>query len=748
MYTFILLNLAPKIKTNHLNKSTKILFITPPFTQLNTPYPATAYLKGFFNTQNINTEQVDLGIDVTLRLFSKQGFTEIFEAITNSDTVLSSNSERICVLQDDYINTIDSVIRFLQGKNQTLAHSIITREFLPEASRFEQIEDLEWTFGEMGITDRAKRLATLYLEDMADLIVESIDPHFGFSRYAEKLAVAANSFDEINDTLQQDNNLIDNLLIEELKKVISKHQPKVVAISIPFPGNLYGALKSGQWLKANHPEIKIAMGGGYPNTELRSLSDTRVFNYTDFITLDDGEAPLTVLLEHIDGKRNEKSLKRTLTMSNGKVVYFNGAPEPDFTHAEVGTPDYHGLNLNNYISVIEIANPMHRLWSDGRWNKLTLAHGCYWGKCTFCDTSLDYIKRYQPVSAAILCDRIEELIAQTGENGFHFVDEAAPPALLRDLSIEILRRNLKVTWWTNIRFEQKFTSDLAKLMKMAGCIAISGGLEVASDRLLERIKKGVSIEKVSKVTQSLTEAGIMVHAYLMYGFPTQTEQETVDSLEVVRQLFSAGIIQSAYWHRFSMTAHSPIGIDPQSFGVSKDTEEIGAFANNDLFHNDPDGGDHSKFSFGLKKSLLNFMHGIGLDAPLHEWFDFKTPKTTISNTRIEKYLSNSDFQEITSKQTVLYTGLLYVKAFEANTKKTVRLEITIQNKTNSTTISLPLNQGEWLLEMLNKTHISAPNKTTYRELEQQFNDANLGHFLLFWNEPSITLLRKNGLLLL
>ena len=737
-----------RLKLINLEKSTKILFITPPFTQLNTPYPATAYLKGFFNTQNVDTAQVDLGIDVTLRLFSKKGFIEIFDSIKKEDPSLSANSQRICTLRNDYISTIDAVIRFLQGQNQTLSHAIVTREFLPEASRFEQIEDLEWTFGEMGITDKAKRLATLYLEDMADLIVETIDPHFGFSRYAEKLAVAANSFDEINASLQQDHNLINSLLIDELEKVIETHKPQMVAISIPFPGNLYGALKSGQWLKANHPDIKIAMGGGYPNTELRSLSDTRVFNYTDFITLDDGEAPLSVLLEHIDGKRNEKSLKRTLTMSNGKVVYFNGAPEPDFTHAEVGTPDYNGLNLNNYISVIEIANPMHRLWSDGRWNKLTLAHGCYWGKCTFCDTSLDYIKRYQPVSADLLCDRIEELIAQTGENGFHFVDEAAPPALLRDLSIEILRRNLKVIWWTNIRFEQKFTSDLAKLMKMAGCIAISGGLEVASDRLLERINKGVSIEKVSKVTQSLTEAGIMVHAYLMYGFPTQTEQETVDSLEVVRQLFSAGIIQSAYWHRFSMTAHSPIGMNPLSFGVNKDTEEIGAFANNDLFHNDPDGGDHSKFSFGLKKSLLNFMHGIGLDNPLHEWFDFKTPKTTIPNTRVEKYLFNSEFQETTSKQTILYTGTQDIKALATTVKKEEFLELTIQNKANSTIVSLPQKQGEWLVNMLQETHISVTKKTTYKDLEQQFNEANLGHFLLFWNEPAIALLRKNGLLLL
>tara|TARA_R110002050_G_scaffold20348_1_gene57697 strand:+ start:91495 stop:93675 length:2181 start_codon:yes stop_codon:yes gene_type:complete len=723
----------------------KVLFITPPFTQLNTPYPATAYLTGFFNTQNVATNQVDLGINVTLQLFSKSGFTAIFDTIQNSEISLSESNQRIVDLATDYIATIDAVIKFLQGKNPTLAHSIVSRDFLPEGERFEQLEDLAWTFGEMGITDKAKRLATLYLEDMADLIVAAIDPHFGFSRYAEKIAVAANSFDELHEALQKENSLIDTLLITELKKAMGTTPPELVAISIPFPGNLYGALKCGQWIKQNFPTVAVTFGGGYPNTELRSLSDVRVFEYVDFITLDDGEAPLTVLLDFLAGKRNEKALKRTLTLHEGKVAYFNGAPEPDVHHSDVGTPDYTGLDLTQYISVIEIANPMHRLWSDGRWNKLTLAHGCYWGKCTFCDTSLDYIKRYQPVGASLLCDRIEQLISQTGENGFHFVDEAAPPALLRDLSLEILRRNLKVTWWTNIRFEQKFTSDLAKLMKLSGCIAISGGLEVASDRLLEKINKGVSIEKVSKVTQSLTDAGIMVHAYLMYGFPTQTEQETVDALEVVRQLFEAGIVQSAYWHRFSMTAHSPIGIYPQEFGVSKTTEEIGAFANNDLFHNDPEGGDHSKFSYGLRKSLLNFMHGMELDTDLQEWFDFNIPKTDISPTRIAGYLTANEFQEINPKQRLIWTGSTQFTTMLIGTDK---MEVSIPKKVNTIQFTLPVAQAEWVMEALVKIHVSNTTTTTYKHLEEEFNQSNLGYFLLFWNEEAMNILRKNGLLLL
>ena len=235
---------------------------------------------------------------------------------------------------------------------------------------------------------------------------------------------------------------------------------------------------------------------------------------------------------------------------------------------------------------------------------------------------------------------MQEMIDTTNENGFHFVDEAAPPALMRELALEIIRRDLAVTWWTNIRFEKSFTADLCKLLAASGCIAVSGGLEVASDRLLKLIDKGTTVEQVAQVTQNLTEAGVMVHAYLMYGYPTQTAQETTDSLEMVRQLFELGIIQSGFWHQFALTAHSPIGLNPEEYGITPKLEKI-EFANNDVEFLDKTNIDHSKFNAGLKKSLYNYMHGVGFELPLKDWFDFHIPSTTIESTFIETCLSEN-----------------------------------------------------------------------------------------------------------
>ena len=729
----------------------KVFFITPPFTQLNTPYPATAYLKGFLNSKNISSYQTDLGIEVILELFSKDGLIQLFDTIELSKNELSANSKRILYLKNEYIKTIDAVISFLHDTNPTLAHLICERNYLPEASRFEQLEDLEWAFGTMGIRDKARHFSTLYLEDISDIIIEAVDPHFGFSRYAERLGRSASTFDELNSALTKENTYIDTILLSLLKEKIEREEPTLVAISVPFPGNLYSAFKCGQWIKANHPEIKVTLGGGYANTELRSLKDRRVFNFFDFITLDDGEAPILNLIEHLEGLRPKEDLKRAFTLINEQVTYVNNSTTPDFKQKDVGTPDYTNLPLKKYLSVIEIANPMHRLWSDGRWNKLTLAHGCYWGKCTFCDISLDYIKTYEAATAQILVDRIEELISQTGNNGFHFVDEAAPPALMREVALEIIRRELTVVWWTNIRFEKSFTYDLCKLFAASGCIAISGGLEVASDRLLRLIEKGVTVAQVAKVADNFTQAGIMVHAYLMYGFPTQTEQETIDSLEVVRQLLEIGAVQSGFWHQFAMTVHSPVGLNPEKYGVINTIPEEGTFANNDLYHSDPTGCDHSVFSEGLKKSLFNYMHGIGFELPLQKWFDFKIPRTIIPKNFIERCLEVDEEREVKPSSKIVWLGNQPIsRNYTKNKKGKQQAMISLQfyTKKENVEINIKENVGKWILEILELITIQSKKTITFEAFKNSYNEKNLGDFEIFWKSFTVAQLRDQGLLII
>lgn len=729
----------------------EVLLLTPPFTQLNTPYPATAYLKGFLNTKNISSYQLDLGIDVIQEIFSRKRLETFFDFAQQNNSILSANAKRIYTLRFDYFRTIEDVISFLQGKNQTMARQICGEDFLPQASKFDQIDELDWAFGIMGFQDKAKHLATLYLEDLSDFIVECIDEHFGFSRYAEKLGKSANSFDELYEMLQGKNTLIDDITLDIFDKQLKDHQPKLVGIAVPFPGNLYSAFRCAQFIKKKYPHIRIAMGGGFPNTELKSLTDVRVFEFFDFISLDDGELPLELIHSNVmnPGSDNpdHKLFKRTFLSENGKVIYNNLSPRNDYKQNQLGTPDYSDLHLDKYISVIEVTNPMHSLWSDGRWNKLTMAHGCYWGKCTFCDVTLDYIHNYEPISAKILVDRMEQIMAQTGEKGFHFVDEAAPPSLMAEIALEIIRRGLTVSWWTNIRFEKSFSRDLCLLLKTSGCIAVSGGLEVASDRLLSLINKGVTVEQVARVTDHFTEAGIMVHAYLMYGYPTQTVQETVDSLEMVRQMFEMGIIQSGFWHQFSLTAHSLIFRNPEGYGITPLHKDI-SFANNDIEYDDKTNIHHEKFSYGLKKSLLNFMNGIGFDLNLQEWFEFGIPKTSIPKGFIEKCLNDQESNLNKPTDKIIWLGQMPIlkKAKKVNKGQTKEiLQMTFHGKTQSIQITMAPQEGGWILNLLDKLTVSETSVLTFSQIKEDF-EKQFDNFELFWYSKSLQSLRENGLL--
>ena len=649
-------------------KALRILSVIPPMTQLNTPYPSTAYLTGFLRGRGFDAVQEDLALALVLKLFSPAGLTDVKASIETLPTggrspVVESFDAQFAA----YAATIGPTRAFLQGRDSTLAHRIGSRTFLPEGPRFASLDvyvdddggdPLAWAFGALGVQDRARHLATLYLNDIADVLRDAVDARFEFVRYGESLAQSQPTFEPLAEALAAPLNLVDRTLVELTLQAIVRHAPTLVLVSVPFPGAVYAAFRIAQAVKAHDPSIVTALGGGYVNTELRNLSEPRVFDHFDYVTLDAGERPLLALLEHLQGRRSQQRLVRTFVRGAGavagavtgaasgadpfKVRYLNFA-EPDVAFAEVGTPTWDGLPLHNYLSLLDMLNPMHRLWSDGRWNKLTVAHGCYWKKCSFCDVSLDYISRYESASATTLVDRIEAIVGETGQTGFHFVDEAAPPKALKTLAAELQRRQLSISWWGNIRFEKSFTPQLCQQLADSGCIAISGGLEVASDRLLTLMKKGVSVEQVARVTRAFSDAGILVHAYLMYGFPTQTVQDTVDALEYVRQLFEAGCIQSGFFHRFACTVHSPVGRDPQDYGVTLQPLPPVSFAQNDVGFIDPSGVDHDALGRGLKKAIYNYMHGIGLDQDVRRWFDgcgVKVPRTTVHRQRIARALAD------------------------------------------------------------------------------------------------------------
>ena len=640
-----------------------ILFVLPPLTQLNTPYPSITHLTGYLRSRGIEAEQMDLGIELINRLFTRVELGRVFdlvEARVEARELKLNKTLRIIVSNRHfYERNVEAVMKFLSGRDLQLANRFSDVRFWEDMHRLPDEEELEWAFGTSGKVDRAKYLCSLFLKNIVD-VVQLVDEHFQLIRYAEKLCTYLTTFEPIEEELEKmslteklsltesteltekaslrlalgNGNMIEELMLELLEKKLQEVKPDWVGISVPFPGNLLAGLKCAKYVKAKYEGVKIVMGGGYVNTELRQMTDTGIFKYVDYITFDDGELPIRRLIEGGE-------LLRTAYLKDGKVEFAQMDVQENEKFGDLPAPTMRGLDLGKYIDFVDTMNPMHRLWSDGRWNKMMLAHGCYWAKCAFCDTCLDYIGRFEACDVKIIVDRMEAMIAETGNTGFHFVDEAAPPALLRKLAEEILERKLVVTYWTNVRFDKTYTAELCYLLARSGCIAVSGGLEVASPRVLKLINKGVTIESATECMRNLSANGIMVHTYLMYGFPTQTEKELYDSLGRVRDLFAEGLIQSAFWHRYAMTCHSPSGRNPESVGarhILLHTEDLSLtefteftekamaspalnpFANNEIPFEVDNEPDWDRFTEGLNVATYNYMRQTGFDVPLKRWF--------------------------------------------------------------------------------------------------------------------------------
>ena len=720
----------------------RVLLLIPPLTQLNTPYPSTAYLTGFLRSQGILAEQADLGIEMVLKLFTRSGLQSVFEQIRPRKDTLPGEARQMLAIEQAYLDVVDPVIDFLQGRNPTLAAHLARPGVLPQGPRFMHRASLPRSVSEQ---DRAKHWATLFLEDLADLVQATISPHFALNRYAEQIAHSASSFNGIIAALTEPPGLTDTLLLDALQAHLDRVNPTLVGLSVPFPGNLYGAFRIAQAIKRQRPEIRIALGGGYANTELRRLSDPRVFDLVDFVTLDDGERPLLSLVQHLERATPKTGLCRTFYREKNRVVLAESRAESEFSMNDVGCPTYDGLALDRYLSILDSTNPMHRLWSESHWNKLTVAHGCYWKQCTFCDVGLDYISRYEATPTKRLLQNIEQLIAETGRRGFHFVDEAAPPAALKALALGLLEQGITIAWWGNIRFEEAFTPDLCRLLAASGCIAITAGLEAASDRLLDKMKKGITVNQTALVAAAFRDAEILIHAYLMYGFPSETLQETTDSLERVRQLIAANLMQSAFWHRFTATAHSPIGLDPKAHGLRILGPTFQGFADNDLIHLDRAAATPDWVGEGLRRSMLNFLERTGLTLDVRQWFDHSTPKPRVSPTWGRRLMRDRTVHD----NPLAERRLVWLGGLPVSDPRARHVRLILPGRMSDATVTLPLAQGQWLENVIQQ---ATPHKdrsapyTWLRDAKTNF-PGQAREFATFLESPSWKKVRAAGLLL-
>jgi hypothetical protein len=360
---------------------------------------------------------------------------------------------------------------------------------------------------------------------------------------------------------------------------------------------------------------------------------------------------------------------------------------------------------------------------------------------------LSYIARYEQTPTDLLIERIEALVRETGQRGFHFVDEAAPPAALKALALRLLEKRLTISWWGNIRFEEAFSPDLARLLAASGCIALTAGLEAASDRLLERMKKGITVDQTARVAAAFRQAGILVHAYLMYGCPGETIADTVDSLERVRQLFADDLLQSAFWHKFTATAHSPIGLNPAAEGLTILGPTFEGFAENDLRHVDPTATCPSWLGDGLRAALLNYLEQAGLDVPVQRWFSQAVKPPRVARRWLSTALAVPPALPLTAERRCVWIGQAPVIAPLGAT----RTRIILPTCAEDFSLTLSPRHAAWLVALLQESAPSPHRATTeyprFAEARQQFPTTGAQGFDRFSHTRAWQTIRQAGLLL-
>ena len=665
-----------------------VVIIVPPMVQLNTPYPSGAYLSSFFqqafkkyNNQG-SVRWFDFSTELFHKIFCKEGLSFIFEktstvALKKADTFERNGDENSAFQIRRYVaqsklwcDWIEKIIAIVCSGNKKsgreFAHEFVRSAHIPRGNRVEQY--LSGLNREVSVDD-AQILASLSLADIADYISVAYDKNFALIRYAEALATSLSTFNQVEKELNAPvlEDFLKSLIFEKIGNISKK---TLFCISIPFPGTFEAALYSAKVIKeAFGKNAIICFGGGYVNTELRNVSEKRLFNYCDFLSYDKGYGSYLNIfdscgeLDNLDSVFDGRAFYKIKYLFDNKIVEpLQKSPEYEKLEKECIrniVPDFSDIDFTKCPRLADSQNAMHRIWNDGAWLKVYLAYGCYWAKCAFCDTSLDYVNGYCNTDISALYDGMYQQCRKTGVYGLHFVDEACPPLSLEKFALKNIIRaktDTTLTFWGNIRFEKTFTRDLADLLSYGGLTAVSGGIEIATGNGLDAVNKGTTLENIVAACCAFKEAGILVHSYMIFGFWNQSEQDLINSMETLRQLFAAGIMDSAFWHKFTLTLHSTVykewleGKHPDLKPIKKEKEQ---FAENDICFEGQEKSE--KYSGPLNEALNCWMNGEKLKKNVEAYFPFKMPSPSIPKNYvenlIEKYEQKRDrqFSEIPSE---------------------------------------------------------------------------------------------------
>ncbi len=505
------------------------------------PYLSLPSLKAFLAKHDIHdVVQRDLAIELLDDLCTWEKTKSLYERIIRELNELRMNPRRNKFEQEKYAKLLEAeeIIPSLKDQIDAAKQSLRNKEDFYDLERY--MESL--------------KIIDVWLDNI-------LAPYFPsqLTVIGSQMRFTPYSSEEIVDSFNhpQENYFYDLYERWYLPSILEK-DIDILGISITSVEQIIPGLTLAHLVKKHRKDIHITVGGSVFTKLVDRLekNGSPIFKFVDSFIVHEGETPLLRLVQELRGGKDLTKVPNLVYEVEGKVQVNRPFAKEELN--ALPTPDFDGLPLDLYLSPERVLPIMG-------------SRGCYWERCAFCSIPFDHMDFHVRYAENVVND-VKKLKEKYNCNYFFFTDEALPINFMKTFAGKIVEQELNIQWTGELKFEKSLLKEnRMELLYRSGCRKLIFGLESYNQRVLDSMKKGVELEVVDKTTEECLRIGIAMHFYLICGFPTETREEVMDSVNFVldnqKLLDSPGF--SCIASQFDLEKGTPLEKNPAEWGITK-----------------------------------------------------------------------------------------------------------------------------------------------------------------------------------